>query len=98
LRLELPVEADVPFKRDVRVHGQVRVPIDQRIAVPIKQRLEVAVPDALPVKVKVEGDVPARITSKLRIDANLGDDVRAQVGEVRLDGSSLSLRARGAGQ
>jgi hypothetical protein len=96
LHLNVPIVADVPVKQEVHVYGRVQVPVDQTISVPLKQRLEVAVPGEVPVKVKVGGAIPARLASALSIDANLGEGVKARVGEVRIDGSSISLQARDA--
>jgi hypothetical protein len=94
-RVVLPVNADVPFKQEITVSGRARVPVRQVVAIPLKQRLDVNVPEAIPMEAEVKGSATAHITAPVHVTAQLGDGVRARIGEVRIDASEVDVQRKG---
>jgi hypothetical protein len=94
--VDLPVNADVPFKQELTVSGKARVPVRQVAAVRLKETLQVTVPGKVPVGARVKGTATGRIGVPIRVTADLGEGVRARVGEIRVDASEVDVQ-RGAG-
>jgi hypothetical protein len=92
--VDLPVNADVPFKQELTVSGKARVPVRQVVAVPLKETLQVTVPGSVPVEATVKGKATGRIGSPVRVTADLGEGIRAKVGEIRVDASEVDVQKK----
>mgnify|MGYP005816815687 CR=1 FL=1 len=94
LRTRVPVKLHVKLTDQLRVHGNVEVPIRETLRVRLRETVHPKLDQEIQVRVSLEGHVPAQLKATLDAKVSVNEAFPTALGAIRVDAADVSLETR----